>query len=293
MSELRLDHCIVCGCEREFELWATDIHRCTSCSLMVCLEPPSPEEIELIYSEGYFRGEEYFDYLEANSGIRQTLNRRRREVLARVDARERLLEVGCAYGYFLDSCRADFEDVVGIDISRDAVSHARDKLELDARVGDLVSASFPGDWADAVCMWDTIEHLTDPSGYLAETRRILKPGGMLFLTTGDLGSIVARVRGRRWRQIHPNTHYFYFSRDTISRLLDRLGFDSLEFRTSANIHRLDSVFYNLKIRQNPLGRLGDIPLLKGVFSRVELSINLGDIMFVAARIPRNPRPAGS
>lgn len=292
MPDTRVDHCIVCDSDREFELWAPAIHRCVVCSLTVCLDPPTADQIEQIYSESYFRGEEYFDYLEVNRGIKRSLDRRRQEILPLIENRGRMLEIGCAYGYFLDACRNDFDHVVGIDISRDAVAHARETLGLDAQVGDLVSASFPERWADAVCMWDTIEHLTDPSGYLTEALRILKPGGKLFLTTGDLGSAVARIRGRKWRQIHPNTHYFYFSRDTMARLLNRLGFDAVDFGTSANIHSLDSVLYNLKIRRHPLGRIGDIPGLKRLFSRIELSINLRDIMFVAASRPTGSGPGG-
>ena len=44
------------------------------------------------------------------------------------------------------------------------------------------------------------------------------------MTTGDIGSLMARWRGARWRQIHPPTHLHYFSKLTLAQLLERHGF---------------------------------------------------------------------
>ena len=80
--------------------------------------------------------------------------------------------------------------------------------------------------------------LTDSLGLLGGTLiflwygekayEVLKPGGRLFLTTGDIGSWVARIQGPRWRLIHPPTHLHYFSKATITRLLTGLGFSVQE-----------------------------------------------------------------
>ena len=59
-----------------------------------------------------------------------------------------------------------------------------------------------------MCLWDTIEHLAEPEAYLEKIAKSLPVGGWLFLTTGDIGSPMARARGSRWRMIHPPTHLY-------------------------------------------------------------------------------------
>jgi hypothetical protein len=53
---------------------------------------------------------------------------------------------------------------------------------------------------------------------------VLAPAGLLWITTGDWGSWLARVMGRHWRLMTPPKHLFYFSHTTLPALLDRLGF---------------------------------------------------------------------
>jgi hypothetical protein len=57
--------------------------------------------------------------------------------------------------------------------------------------------------------------------------RDLEPGGLLALTTGDIGSLNARLRGSNWRMIHPPTHLHYFSVQSITSLLKRHGIDTV------------------------------------------------------------------
>ena len=53
----------------------------------------------------------------------------------------------------------------------------------------------------------------------------LQPGGLLALTTGDIGSLLARWRKAKWRQIHPPSHLHYFSKKTLRLLLAKYGFE--------------------------------------------------------------------
>jgi SAM-dependent methyltransferase len=145
---------------------------------------------------------------------------------------------------------------------------------------------FEPDSFDAVCMWDTIEHLPNPRDFLCAARRVLKRQGHLYLTTGDAGSLNARVRGRRWRQIHPPSHLQYFSRRTITELLRQCGFQVVGIETAAYYHTLYNIFAGVRLRGGlppiltdlAMGRTG-----KMVTCRLGSWIDLGDIMFVAAR----------
>lgn len=218
--------CIVCGCTGN-EPHYPGILRCTGCSYVYADLDLSQAEFEALYSDDYFAGEEYSDYA-ADKSVHQRNFIARLDVLARfVDPmrHRRLLEVGCAYGFFLELAARRFDEVVGIDVTTAGVHHARDTLGLNAVRGDLLDWDFGGAPIDVACMWDTIEHLRAPDLYLERIAANMRPGGLLALTTGDISSKMARWRGPKWRLIHPPTHAHYFSRESLTRLLDRHGFD--------------------------------------------------------------------
>jgi SAM-dependent methyltransferase len=146
--------------------------------------------------------------------------------------------------------------------------------------------SLPQGAFDVVCMWDTIEHLPGPARFVSRAAEALRPGGHLFLTTGDIGSLNARLRGSGWRQIHPPTHLNYFSRETMRRLLERYGFEVVGIETAAYHHTVFNIISALKLRGGMLGRgagLAGRLLGERMTRRLGLWLDLRDIMFVAAR----------
>ena len=131
-------------------------------------------------------------------------------------------------------------------------------------------------------MWDTIEHLLSPDRFVAKAAADLKPGGYIAFTTGDIGSLNARLRGRRWRMIHPPTHLHYFSAATARRLLAAHGFEVVHMSHPGATRSVRSILYILLALR--MGRprwyeaIGRLPL-----ARLSFALNLGDIMFVIAR----------
>ena len=164
----------------------------------------TPEKVRALYTEDYFHGREYMDYVADRSAIGRTLGQHLKILRRHVPAGGRVLEVGCAYGYFLDLIRKDYPGSVGVDVAAKAVADAA-RRGLDAREGDVREMSFDGLF-DAVCLWDTIEHLAAPDQVLARCRELLRPSGHLLMSTGDFGSLLARAQGLNWRQIHPPSH---------------------------------------------------------------------------------------
>src|SRR5205823_6020812 len=155
----------------------------------------------------------YKDYVAERPLIEKHFRIRLKQLLRFVPnaAGKRLFEIGCAYGFFLSVAREHFAAVEGIDISEDAAGYAATTLKLPVHIGDFADHEFRNS-PDVLCLWDTIEHVKDPDLYLEKCSRHMRPGGVIAITTGDIGSPIARFRGRRWRQIHPPTHLHYFSR---------------------------------------------------------------------------------
>ena len=198
----------------------------------------SLDDLKKEYGADYFHGREYVDYVADAPVQRKLLTSHLRRMTRYVRPGARVLEIGCAYGYFLELLQPQYPHAVGVYVSADAVAAARNR-GLDARQGDLSETEVQGPF-DAICLWDTIEHLAAPDAVLCRAVDLLAPGGHIFLTTGDFGSVLARVQGLGWRQIHPPTHLFYFTRTALTRLCERLGLRVLALETVTVHRRLSS-----------------------------------------------------
>ncbi len=130
---------------------------------------------------------------------------------------------------------------------------------------------------DIFCLWDTIEHLREPHLYIKKISEHIKKGGIISLTTGDIDSFVARLQRDRWRLIHPPEHLYYFSRKTISALLEKYGFKVINVKYSG-FHR------RLGLLCSPFRRYAIYKFLESNFiSDISIYLNLFDIMHVTAR----------
>jgi SAM-dependent methyltransferase len=218
----KLQHTRSVSCELSCELcgYAGDmaphfpgkgIVKCPRCNLVFFASDGA--DPSSLYTDEYFSGGEYLDYVAERKVHQWNFADRIRDV-RRYAPSGNLFEIGCAYGFFLDLARAHWK-VRGVDITPSGIQHAR-SLGLDATCVDFLDMPDEPESQDAICLWDTIEHLPRPVKAIQKAARWLKRGGVLFATTGDAGSLVARVRGERWRQIHPPTHLYYFSTETLS-----------------------------------------------------------------------------
>lgn len=256
---------------------------CTSCGFITANVEMSDLQLAELYGRDYFHGQEYHDYVAEERSLRDNF-RRRIEVLRRQIpglGTAHLFEIGCAYGFFLDEVRGDVASASGIDISADAVSQARARFGVDAACGDYLTAEIGADH-DVVTMWDTIEHLARPDLFLDKAARDLRPGGHIAITTGDIGSLFARFRGKGWRMIHPPTHLHYFSAKTLRMLLERSGFEIIHLSHPGVTRNVQSALYIILALKLGMPRLFRLVRAMRIFD-FPLTLNLYDIMFVVAR----------
>jgi hypothetical protein len=104
----------------------------------------------------------------------------------------------------------------------------------------------------------------------------------LTTDTGDIGSLNARIRGKKWRMIHPPTHLQYFSADTMRALLRRHGFEVIHLSHPGVVRNLRSILYYVLVWRTRKRGLYDALSRSRIFD-LRLNINFFDIMFVIAR----------
>src|SRR6185437_6301162 len=151
-----------------------------------------------IYGLDYFQGDAtgYLDYV-GDADLHRAAARNRLELLEGLVARGALLDVGAAAGFFVDEARARGWDARGIDVSQPMVEWGRRTLEVPLERATLAEADVPDESLGALTMWDYIEHSLDPAADLRRARDLLRPGGVLALSTGDAATPVARLSGSR------------------------------------------------------------------------------------------------
>jgi SAM-dependent methyltransferase len=273
--------CLICEAD-EITRWYSGLVRCRSCGLIYYPRRLSSHEQAALYGEDYFRGAEYRDYLADRAAHEANFRARVKRLRRWLPGGRRLFEIGCSYGLFLNLARADW-DVRGCDIAREPCRYAVEQLGLSVQCGDFLDSALEPGEVDAFCMWDTIEHLDDPAAYLAEIARVLSDGGLLALTTGDIDSLLARAQGPRWRQIHPPTHLWYFSRETLRRALEKFDMDLVWCRRVGVARTIGQTVYSLtslhRASPSPLYRLCE----RTGIGRVTFSVNTYDLLYIIAR----------
>ena len=274
--------CLVCGMQDWISLYR-GLVRCRECGFVTTSATHGKDELLGLYGPSYFGGDEYADYLGDKVLIQRNLGRRLRGILEYVSCGS-LVEVGSAYGFFLELARRHFQ-VVGYEVAEDVACHARRVLGVPTESRDfLADETLAANSVDAVVMWDVIEHVAAPDRFVQRSAELLREGGYLFLTTGDVNAWLARWQGPRWRLIHPPTHLHYFSRRTLGELLVRTGFELVRVTYPGYWRSVHQIIHGIFT----FGGDGESHRLYRVLRRVlpqkmGVYLNTYDIMHVVAR----------
>lgn len=263
-------HCHSCGSERFSEVLrqrdliekiASDefsIVRCANCELMFLSPRPTSQEIGRYYPPQYFAApsrhrapsrikrwimEDFYGYPSTHAGSAYVLVRKAllfpewfrrvaagREVLPYIGS-GRLLDVGCGTGVNLRSFQAQGWEVLGVELSQSAASHARSLVGNRVFTGTLERAPFKAESFDVIVFSHSLEHLFDPSEAVTHASRLLKREGLLVIVVPNAGGWEARLFGSHWVQWDAPRHLYHFEFPTLCRLIERAGFSIQRLRT--------------------------------------------------------------
>lgn len=202
------------------------IVRCRSCALVQSSPRDDTATLERVYAklaDHVYESEDSNRDLDARAHLAVVLSIRKPP--------GRILDVGCATGIFVARAAEAGFDATGMDASGWATERARARApSARFKTGTLDSVTFEPRSFDVITLWDVLEHVDSPKQVLAKVRQWLKPGGSVCLSMPNADSLVARAMGRHWVLLL-REHLWYFSPDTIGRLLSESGFQVVETRT--------------------------------------------------------------
>ena len=175
---------------------------------------------------------------------------------------QRLLDIGCGNGDFLLNAKAAGWQIQGIDTDPMAVEVAM-RRELNASVGSIDSFDGMSNCFDAITLSHVIEHVHDPCQLIRAIQRLLKPGGVVYIDTPNIGSKGAKLWQENWRGLEAPRHLVLFSLGALVELLKANGFHRHEMKRRTAVRKF---IYLCSLRmqkgESPQGRVpAKLPLI--------------------------------
>jgi SAM-dependent methyltransferase len=220
--------CAVCD-SGDIVLWCTKdgykILMCRCCGFKYAEFSGPSDFLEKHYGEDFYKNGHdkvgYADYL-GDKPNHMRLNKKRVKFVEKYVDGGKLLDVGCAAGYFLEALGSEW-DVYGCEpgpgIAKVAAEQFGDRIVATSLEQYSTKLTF-----DVITLWDVLEHAIDVNSLIDKAHSLLNDDGWLFLSTPDAGSPAAMLLGTRWYNYCPPTHLNYFSIFNIKRFLDKHGF---------------------------------------------------------------------
>lgn len=280
--------CIACDGSR-FKPYVDQLIKCSKCGLVSMEKIPTFEELKKLYEREYFFGMEYSDYLADRLALEKNFKQRIKFLNKYLSDNAVLVEIGCAYGYFLNLLKDEVQWHKGFDVSKESIDYAKKEFGINATSGDFLDdKELKPSSVDLICMWDVVEHLGEPHKHIKKAAQLLKKGGALSLTTGDISSWMATRRAGKWRMIHPPTHIYYFSPQSIEKLLAKYDLNVAKIRYKPTYRNTGSVFNQLIANRKALQRNSSLLETGHKFAKatglhkLNIPLNLYDVMEVTA-----------
>jgi 2-polyprenyl-3-methyl-5-hydroxy-6-metoxy-1,4-benzoquinol methylase len=209
-----------------------ELIRCDSCGLHYISPRLSQAGLSSFYSkEYYYEYRVWTGHPVKNEAQEEEirLSSAKLDKIETLASPESILDIGCSTGEFLEAARARGYRPFGVDVNKFAVEYAREQRGLDVRPGPLTVDTFPGMTFDCITMFEVIEHLPDPVGHFSLLRSLLKPGGIIVLTTPNAGCPQAREDMTNWKHLKPWEHICHYSEETLRQAAGLSGLEMTDF----------------------------------------------------------------
>lgn len=216
------------------------IEECMNCGVIAVHPCLTLNEVEQYYPPDYISypiavedERSWFRRFDRKFGVKKRCD----AIVKRAEKKTgRILDLGCATGTFLNGMKQRGWECYGIEPSDFAAHYAQDRFSLNIYHGYLEEGLFPDDYFDIITLWDVMEHLPEPLETLQIISHILKPDGLLVITTPNANAWERNSFGPYWAGWDVPRHYNIFSDETITTLLEKSSFTVNNITSFTGMH---------------------------------------------------------
>jgi 2-polyprenyl-3-methyl-5-hydroxy-6-metoxy-1,4-benzoquinol methylase len=227
--------CLVCGSTSISSLKDYEKHylvNCKNCGFVFSQAIPTAEELENHY-KGYGRN----DYLSPIT------IKRYHELLDKMEPyrkTNRLIDVGCGIGYFLEVAKERGWEVYGTEFTDEAVEICQNK-GISMHQGPLDPENYQGISFDIITSFEVIEHINNPIEELTHFYELLRKGGLVYVTTPNFNSLLRYRLKEKYNVIAYPEHLSYYTPKTLKKVFRNTGFKTQKIQsTGISLSRLKS-----------------------------------------------------
>jgi len=232
------------------EILVDQLVSCSNCGLQYLTPRLRSDLILSGYSEG---SDEAF--VSQNTARERTFGKSLSLIERLRPMKGRLLDIGTGGGAFLGVAYRNGWEVAGCEPNRWLAEWGSGHYGIDIQAGTIFDMDLPDDEFDVITLWDVLEHTPNPRNVLDECKRVLKPGGLMIINYPDIESLVARLMGRRWVFLL-SVHLYYFTPDTIEKMLIEVGFKVTRSKMHWQSLELGYILFRMKPYISWLSSLG-------------------------------------
>jgi len=198
------------------ELGDFEISECANCSHRFLRNPPSSKELENYYNHLYAKDKRV--YKTGKPGFRDyALIKTLKSCLPKNAC---VLDIGSNFGSTLLAFPKSYK-LEGIELSKSAATVANQSPRLTIHQTPFEKINLPNSKFDCIVSLAVIEHISDTNFFLKKISKLLKPGGIVVLMTGDYSSWTAQKLLHNWHLYHSGGHLHFFSKKSLHYALNQ------------------------------------------------------------------------
>jgi SAM-dependent methyltransferase len=286
--------CLLCG-STNLEIVAEEFrypgkktgYRCLACTLIFVHPLMTPDEERKFYEEEY--GIIYSK--EKNTTPKDLFQNRQADakmyadwVGDRIGPNDDVLEIGCASGYFLDHIRPRVKSIAGTETHLELRQYCIDiGITMHESLAALPDASY-----DRVFAFFVLEHLGDPQGFLKEIKRILRPGGSIFLVVPNVDDVLLSTYDiPKFKAFYfTPAHQFYYSKKTMGDVFVKSGLPNFEILPKQRYDLSNHMHWMMAGRPGGMGKYKHVfePAVDEAYAESLIKRWLCDTLFAVVKV---------
>lgn len=155
-----------------------------------------------------------------------------------VDKDMKILEIGCANGFFLDELyKKGYRNVYGVEPGMSSVNKASQNIKNRIRINVFKRKLFNDNTFDLILCFHTLDHVINPNLFLKDVNFLLKKRGKIFFVVHNTKSLSAKILGEK-SPIFDIEHIFLFNENNIKKIFSKNNFGNIKVFNIVNQYHL-------------------------------------------------------